>query len=302
MYASPLTGSPDTTLLRTIETERLVRDWKEYFGIDIAGELREQEHVYLYRCNTTGLEFFTPPDLAGSATLYEKLQKLDWYYMADKWEFRVALRDLLDCHCRDVLEIGAAFGHFVKLGMEAGLNVRGFELNEEAVSCAREKSLPVERLDLEEASALYPNSLDALCGFQVLEHVTNPRDFLRWSIQMLRPGGKLIFCVPNSKSFLRYQYNLLDMPPHHMLHWSEESFRALEQLYPIKVERVVYEPLARYHISGYLAAYGDHFLPKHALGRLLLQGLVLPICRRGLALGLNRFLTGQSLYVRFRKV
>ncbi|NEO38540.1 MAG: class I SAM-dependent methyltransferase [Moorea sp. SIOASIH] len=300
MLISPLTGSNNVTLLKTIEAEQLIQNWKDSFQIDITEELKGHHNIYLYQCNETNLKFFAPFDVVGSGKLYEKLNKFDWYYMPEKWEYNVALRDLLEC--QNILEIGSGSGHFVKSIIDAGLNIIGIELNEAAVTAAHKKNLPVERLDLKEGAKLYRESLDGVCSFQVLEHVANPKDFIDWSIQMLKPGGKLIYCVPNSESFLKYQYNLLDMPPHHMLQWSSLSFKSLEKLFPIKLIKVVNEPLASYHVSSYIHGYNNHFSSVYPFGKFFFNRYTIPRYTKIINLGLRRFLTGQSLYVLFKKI
>jgi 2-polyprenyl-3-methyl-5-hydroxy-6-metoxy-1,4-benzoquinol methylase len=298
---SPLTGLNNVTLLKVIPTEQLIHDWQYgRLGIDITDELHGLKEIYLYQCNQTGLEFFYPPDVAGSDKLYEKLQNIASYYMTDKWEHRLALKDLMGCE--NILEIGSASGAFVQACIDNGLNIRGIELNDAAVGQAKQKGLPVECLSLKQAAALYFESLDAVCGFQVLEHVPNPRDFIDWSIKMLKQGGKLIYCVPNTESFLKYQYNLLDMPPHHMLRFSAATFKAMEEIFPLKLEKVINEPLAAYHVAGYIKSYGKHFCTKFALAKVFFNRYMFPLYRVCLNLGFRKLLRGQSLYVRFRKI
>ncbi len=298
---SPLTGSSDVTLLETIPVERLIRDWHEgRLKIDISEELHGHKEIYLYQCNQTKLRFFYPPDIAGSDSLYAKLQGNEFYYMEDKWEHRAAIDDLAGCE--QVLEIGSGLGAFLQICIDRGLNARGIELNEAAVARAQQMGLPVERLSLEHAAELYSGSFDAVCSFQVLEHVPNPYDFINWSVKMLRPQGKLIYCVPNADSFLKYQYNLLDMPPHHMLRFSRETFVSLQELFPLKLEKVKCEPLASYHVAGYVDSYGRHYRSRCAPAKVLFNRYVNRFYRFCLGLGLRRLLGGQSLYVLFRRV
>ena len=154
---SPLTENNNVTLVKTIKAEQLIQNWKDTFHIEITEEINGHQNIHLYQCHETQLKFFAPFEIVGSGKLYEQLQNFDWYYMPDKWEHQVALRNLSEC--QNILEIGSASGHFVKSVIDAGLNIRGIELNEAAVTTAQKKNLPVERLDLKEAAKLYWESL-----------------------------------------------------------------------------------------------------------------------------------------------
>jgi SAM-dependent methyltransferase len=300
MVISPLTKSRDVTLVSTIRSSKLIDDWEKTFKINIKDELLGIDEIHLYQCNQTKLLFFEPPNVAGSSWLYEKLQEHDWFYIPYKWEHQIALEDIK--HCHRVLEVGCAFGSFVEAGLKANIDIQGIELNKAAVAVAQNNKLPIRHLSLKKFANCYPGSLDALCSFQVLEHIKNPRDFLGWAIQSLKVGGKLIICVPNSDSFIKHQYNLLDMPPHHMLRWSETSFRALEDLFSIRLEKVLREPLASYHVSGFLNCYKALYRAQCPLSVLLLNRYTLVFYEKLLQLGFKKYLTGQSLYVQFQKI
>jgi 2-polyprenyl-3-methyl-5-hydroxy-6-metoxy-1,4-benzoquinol methylase len=299
VVTSPLTGTGKIKLIKQFNCSDLIDEWKAAFQIDITDELKGSQQVHLFECESTGLRFFSP-DLSGSSRLYEQLQNFDWFYMPDKWEHQVALQNLK--RGEKVLEVGCAFGAFIERSLKLGIEASGIEFNEAAVQAAVEKHLPVQRLDLQKLASLNPEVFDAVCSFQVLEHVPNPKEFIDWSIQVLKPGGKLIFCVPNSESFLKYQYNLLDMPPHHMLQWSEGAFKSLENLFPLKLEKVIREPLSAYHVSAYIHAYSKHFKTITQLSRIVFNRVTIPRYEQLLQLGLRKQLTGQSLYVQFKKI
>ncbi len=180
--------------------------------------------------------------------------------------------------------------------------VKGIELSEDAVEKARKKKLPIEKVDLKD----FINRgeiFNVICGFQVLEHLSEPFDYLEAIIKILAPGGSLILCVPNKESFLKYQDNLLDMPPHHMTKWNLDTLKYLEKLFPLKLIRESFEPLAKLHISGYVSAYARHLRSRLPISQFFLTKR---ICHNIVSLlkktELFRFLRGQSLYVLFKRI
>jgi 2-polyprenyl-3-methyl-5-hydroxy-6-metoxy-1,4-benzoquinol methylase len=133
------------------------------------------------------------------------------------------------------------------------IKAEGIELNSEAIKIASDKGIPVSQSDLHMLAKEKSGSFDAVCAFQVLEHIAEPLAFLESLIQLIKPGGKVIISVPNSDSFAKHdKENLLDLPPHHMTRWSEGTFRSLPAFLSIKLERVKVEPLAQYHVDWYI--------------------------------------------------
>ena len=299
---SPLVSGASVLLLSRIPASRLIVDWKNTLGIDIAGLLGGIREILLFRCQASQVDFFLPPEAGGTPEFYEELRKFDWYYMAEKWEFTEALRDLSGR--KRILEVGSGTGLFLERALKElkGVRVQGIEFNESAVSQAREKNLPVVQMDLDELGCR-GETFDAVCGFQVLEHVQNPRELLTAMIKVLEPGGVLILSVPNRDSFLRHQYNLLDMPPHHMTRWNAEALSYLSRIFPLRLLGLRYENLAPYHISGFVASYGEYFGAKVPfLRRRLTKERLVRLADFIRQRGLNRFLRGQSLYGVFQRL
>jgi len=297
---SPLTGTTNITLLREIKAEYLIDQWKVHYDIDIKSELKGHTKIYLYQCNETKLKFFHPPNIAGSSKLYEELQKLPWYYMENKWEYHEALKNLN--RSDKVLELGCGTGAFLKLGMEVGLDIIGAEFNETALINAKKKGYNVVAADLNKLTDLYFESMNAVCSFQVLEHVNNPKDFIQMSIDLLRKQGKLIICTPNNESYIKYHTGLLlNIPPHHMLHWSKESFIELQKLFPIKLQKVSFDYLADYHIDNYIHTY-DLLFKKHPIISLLTNRIVKIFTKKLLNTGLRKLIKGQNIYVQYIKI
>lgn len=297
---SPLTHSDRCTLVEKIPATRLVTDWNQNFQIDIKDELAGCEEIELYVCNETGLRFFQPSSIAGSETLYAQLQKFDWFYMPWKWEHEVLYSSLKKGE--RVLEVGCGKGGFVEKLKNDGFDVTGIELNSSAAAYANEKGLPVYPLDLRRLRRQSFDLFDVVCSFQVLEHVPDPRLFIEECLTLLKDKGRLAICVPNHQSFLGHQYNLLDMPPHHMTQWCEKSFRSLENILPVKLRLVKYEPLPDYHVEAYLEVKNNLLRAKNPIFRLVMNRFTLPIIKLILKAGLRHLCRGQSIYVEYIKL
>jgi 2-polyprenyl-3-methyl-5-hydroxy-6-metoxy-1,4-benzoquinol methylase len=296
----PLCGSQSPSLDQTLEVSKIVDEWMRQANIDVSGEFHGILQIELLRCSNCTLQFFQPDSVAGSPALYERLGKLEWYYMQNKWEHDVAMEDLTECE--NGIEVGCAFGDFVaRVAKERGIQFEGCEQNPHAVQTARRKGLSVHLEGLENLSSLRPSAYDAVCAFQVLEHVTRPGEFLSAACAILRPGGKLILGLPNAKSFLKHQFNFLDLPPHHMSRWTDETLTRLQQWFPLKIARIVYEPLADYHVHAYVETYTSLFASRglHALTMPRFRSVIARFIQTS---RLQRVLRGQTIYASYVRV
>jgi SAM-dependent methyltransferase len=141
---------------------------------------------------------------------------------------------------------------------------------------------------------------DAICSFQVLEHVPDPLEFLEGMIGMLRPGGRLLLSVPNAgvmKKIDPRNQELLNLPPHHMGHWSEQCFRSLEKILPLNVRSIHREPLAACHVSWIMNGYlRNFFFPDGGkLPRLFFNRYTMFPFETLMKAGLRHFFYGHTL-------
>lgn len=300
---SPITQKTDIKLISSLYSHKLIQDWQRQFGIDISAELNGYRELKLYECNQSKLRFFAPIDTAGSDRLYEQLEKYDWYYMPRKWEHDVAVKDLQECE--RVLEVGCGRGAFVeRLSKEENINAEGIELNSQAINDAKAKGINVHQSDLHELAKEQQENYDAVCSFQVLEHVPDPFSFIEGQLKLIKPGGKLIIAVPNAESFIKHcKNNLLDQPPHHVTRWCKETFLFLESVLPLKVQHFQTEPLADYHIGWYISTQLSR-LPKNRLIRSpifrLMHYLGKPTLKNSKLI--RSFIEGMTLYVCYQKI
>lgn len=300
---SPLSNSKNVVLIKTIEVSDIIKRWKIEFDIDVSNEFeKNNKTVSLYNCLDSGL-FFFEPKIEGSTNLYKELQiKFDWYYLEDKWEYKVALNEIKKC--KNVIEIGSGKGTFVnKVLKNTDIKIVGLETSEEAVLKAELDSLPVYLKTLEDFLSENPNyEFDAIISFQVLEHLSDPLSFLKAQVSYMKKGAKLILCVPNVDCFYQFSDELLDMPPHHAAKWSKKSFNYLEDILSLQLTNVLYEPLHELHINIWIRNYSRYFREKKWYGRMVFNKKTTPVIRKMLKYSLIReLIKGHTIYISYEK-
>lgn len=168
-----------------------------------------------------------------------------------------------------LLDIGSGDGRFVRHMAAAGWDATGLDFSPAAHSIASSglnggRFLQGSLFDHEFA----PGSLDVVTLWQVLEHVSEPREFLERCHHLMRPGGFFVAAVPNieglSAKLTGERWWGLDVP-RHLAHYSPRTLgRALEQA-GFRVVRLnhlslQYDPYALLHSSLDWVFTRRHFL------------------------------------------
>jgi len=287
-------------LVREYASDRIIAGWREKFNIDVGADFGVNNAVTLFCCEDCGLQYFYPLIYA-SDDLYSELQNFGWYYLKNKWEFQKALQDLHPPG--KLLEVGCGSGEFIKMAERHGFMAKGIELSREAVRLASSNHLPVTNKDLQELANETPGGFDAVCAFQVLEHVPDPAGFLSACVRLLKVGGRLVFSVPNEDSFIHYDpQDMLNLPPHHISRWSHRVVAYLPRLHPIKLHNVSYEPLADYHLDWYLSIQQNRLSGKSSLSRSAQRSMGIVINSLLRPSGLYRWIRGHSMYCIYQKI
>lgn len=254
----PISGSSRLELLEKIGVEKLTGLYRDLCA---PGSLpfKNLEYIFKYKSVDNGYVFFYPFWIAGGSLLYQDLGKFDWYYLKDKWEYDATIQFIKSND--KVLEIGCGEGAFLHMAKRNGPKVVGLELNERACEVAKKNGLQVYGDDIYVFSKQNKGRFDVACMFQVLEHVPHVREFLSSVLAVLRPGGKLIVCVPNNDSFIKFDLlDPLNLPPHHMGHWSTQSLQSLPGHLDVELERTINGPLESYHVDWYIRIQLRRFL------------------------------------------
>lgn len=302
---SPITGDNWVRKLRSIPTAFLQLEYKTKLGVDITPQIRGIADIYEYSCCRSGFRFFVPSSVVGDGSFYNALEKHEWYYQIEKWEFSKAL-DFVAPGMR-LLEVGCGRGDFLKAARENGVVGVGLEMNENAARIARERGLNVENEDLCLHLHRLTDPYDIVAAFQVLEHVPAPVAFLTQALDSLKPGGLLLIAVPdNSEELSENLYvgvnSILNMPPHHQGRWDVRSLAYLPSVLPVDLEHLVCEPV---NTSGQRDAYVQ-VVKKYFLRRLgnklgLISYVVLKPLISALVGILGHHLRAHSILAVFRK-
>lgn len=235
-----------------VDSSYIQEEWVKHLGVDVSAELKGVEVLSLYACEECHLQFFSP-SVIGGESLYGRLQDLEWYYESDKWEHTFAL-GLIPEGSR-VCEVGCGAGAFLeRLRERKGVNATGLDSNVLAAAQARARGLDVVMTDLRDYGRDHEGSFDVVCGFQVLEHVADPVAFARDAARLLKVGGRLIVSVPNAGSFLKWEFNLLNMPPHHATRWDSTALRRLAAVVALDQVGVHCERLRQIHVESFVRA------------------------------------------------
>jgi SAM-dependent methyltransferase len=104
-----------------------------------------------------------------------------------------------------VLDVGCGRGEWLEVLREQGLECRGVDANRGMLARCLERNLPATEGDaLSYLRALEPESLGAVTGFHIIEHLpfTVLMDLFDQTTRVLKPGGVAIFETPNPANVL----------------------------------------------------------------------------------------------------
>lgn len=117
----------------------------------------------------------------------------------------------------DILEVGCSSGFMLFPFSEAGHDCIGVEPSGVFREYVKHRGLSVYQ-SLDQLQQLNPElKFDVILHFFVMEHIAQPWTFIESQLALLKPGGKIIFEIPNVNDPLHSVY---DVPSFERFYWS----------------------------------------------------------------------------------
>jgi 2-polyprenyl-3-methyl-5-hydroxy-6-metoxy-1,4-benzoquinol methylase len=236
------------------------------------------------------LEPYYPPDYEAHVGTQRQrlgwLRRLDYHYGIEK------RRRAIQRHIQPgrMFDIGCATGAFLDGMREHGWDVEGIEPGVQAANYAREVlGLQVQSITLE-AARLEPASLDLATMWNVLEHLSDPQQALHQIRESLRPGGLLVFAVPNVESYDRRLFGRYwagyDLPRHLFAFPPATLTRMIQAAgFAILERRCIY---GTYNAFAYSARFVMNARLTNEWLRVALAQIILSLPARALTMPLSR--------------
>jgi len=126
-----------------------------------------------------------------------------------------------------VLDAGCGEGYGSSLLSEVAKIVEAIDINKNAIADAQAKykraNLRFKVMDCR-ALTFKDSFFDVVCSFEVLEHIGDPQKFISAIKSLLINKGFIIFSVPNSIRYGRWE-EIVNVPPHHITRWTEQTLK-----------------------------------------------------------------------------
>jgi 2-polyprenyl-3-methyl-5-hydroxy-6-metoxy-1,4-benzoquinol methylase len=149
---------------------------------------------------------------------------------------------------KNILDVGAGTGDFLKVCKSNSWNVFGTEPDAGARNIAAKKEIVLQK----DLSKLIGQKFEIITLWHVLEHVENLSEYISILKNMLADHGKLIIAVPNFKSddanYYKEFWAAFDVP-RHLWHFSQESIAKLFSAVNMMVEKTLPMKFDAYYVS-----------------------------------------------------
>ncbi len=153
-------------------------------------------------------------------------------------------KPLSDITAPRLLEVGCSSGKLLSLAADRGWSVTGIEMSAQLAVEARRLNPQAHILagDILQLDLANVRQFDAVVALDVIEHVLDPREFLRRMHGLLAPGGQLLLQTPNARSLRarlhKDRWNML-IPEYHFFLFSPRGLSGVLESVGFQVQSLV---------------------------------------------------------------
>ncbi len=169
--------------------------------IVFAGVIRDASIIKttLYKCSSCHLHFKYPQlEKEELDILYMKAPETMWQSQADKrTDWKIASSWIKDeFETGAILDVGCFDGEFLKQ-LGANYECSGIEINDKAAQIAKMRGAIIAGADISDILKS-KKKYDVITAFDVIEHVNDPRAFLKTLLSAVKPGRSVIISTGNT--------------------------------------------------------------------------------------------------------
>ncbi|KGL62410.1 class I SAM-dependent methyltransferase [Polaribacter sp. Hel1_85] len=161
---------------------------------------------------------------------------------------KLSLINSFKTEAKNILDVGAGTGDFLKVCAANNWNVLGVEPNSDARKIAKDKGVVLK----EDLLQIENKKFDVITLWHVLEHVEMLSDHILKLKDLLSDEGRLIIAVPNHKSsdakYYKEFWAAFDVP-RHLWHFSQTSIHKIFSTENMIVENTIPMIFDAYYVS-----------------------------------------------------
>ncbi len=176
------------------------------------------------------------------------LDKIYQYVRNYTLKRKLSLINSFKTKTKNILDVGAGTGDFLKICSTNNWNVLGIEPSLNARNIAKEKGIILKK----ELKEIKNNKFDVITLWHVLEHVENINEYITTLKKLLSNSGRIVIAVPNYKSYDAKYYKefwaALDVP-RHLWHFSQSSIHKIFAEENMIVEKTIPMRFDSYYVS-----------------------------------------------------
>jgi 2-polyprenyl-3-methyl-5-hydroxy-6-metoxy-1,4-benzoquinol methylase len=229
-------NTTETVLCRACGAVLSSKDIKQTLSRQAATEIEYNR----YQCPVCTFEFWFPMDLPSVDFYRAMYANFTWLDEDPRSDDPGYFKRFVSVRGGKILDVGCGHGAFLREMPELGFEVWGTDIIPEAVAKIR-KLFGFEHIYalpfFEFAKQKDLPTFDVITTFNVLEHSGDPQLFFEGASKLLKPGGLLVFSVPDATTYTAWQ-QLHNIPPNQFSWWNKRAIEAILKRHGFELEAV----------------------------------------------------------------